>query len=137
MRPDRRLDSDLSLAHALLRVGLGINLFMHGFSRILNLAAFVEHTRTMFAKTWLPLPVVTLTAYTIPFIELLLGAVLILGFLLRPALVTGFLFMFMLTFGICLAQNWSVASEQLVYMIVLGLLLAGARYHRFGLTNRD
>jgi hypothetical protein len=79
MQPDRRLDSDLSLAHALLRVGLGINLFMHGFSRILNLAAFVEHTRTMFAKTWLPLPVVTLTTYTIPFIELLLGAVLILG----------------------------------------------------------
>jgi thiosulfate dehydrogenase [quinone] large subunit len=109
---------------------------MHGFSRITNLAAFVEHMRTMFAKTWLPLPVVTLTAYTIPFIELSLGAVLILGFLLRPAIVTGFLFMFMLTFGICLAQNWSVASEQLIYMILLGLLLAGARYHRFGLTNR-
>lgn len=137
MQPDRRLDSDLSLAHALLRVGLGINLFMHGFSRIPNLAAFVEHTQTVFAKTWLPGPMVTLTAYSIPFIELLLGAVLILGFLLRPALVTGFLFMFMLTFGICVAQNWSVASEQLIYMIILGLLLASARYHRFGLTNRD
>ncbi|MGH8094002.1 MAG: DoxX family protein [Chthoniobacterales bacterium] len=124
---------DLSLAHAFLRVGLGINFFMHGLSRLPNLPAFLSHTQDMFAKTWLPLPLVTATAYTMPFIELLLGVSLILGLLLRPVLVAGFIFMFMLTFGVCLAQIWSVASGQLLYMVVLGLLLAGARYHRFGL----
>ena len=67
------------LAHALLRVGLGINFFMHGLSRIPHLAAFVNHTEKMFAKTWLPLPVVIATGYTIPFIEVALGAALILG----------------------------------------------------------
>ena len=126
---------DLSLAHALLRFGLGINFLMHGLSRVPNLAAFVDHTEKMFAKTWLPLPVVIATGYTIPFIELALGAALILGLFLRPVLVVGFLFMFMLTFGVCLAQNWSVASEDLIYMIALALLLAGARYHRFALDR--
>ncbi len=133
MQSDSQLTKDLALAHALLRAGLGINLFMHGFSRVPNLATFVAHTHEMFAKTWLPGAVVTATGYAIPFIELALGAALILGFLLRPVLVAAFLFMFMLTVGVCLAQNWPVASEQLSYMIVLALLLAGARYHRFGL----
>lgn len=127
---------DLSLAHALLRVGLGINFLMHGFSRVPHLAVFVNHTKTMFAKTWLPLPIVTVIGYTIPFVELTLGALLILGLFLRPVLVAGFLFMFMLTVGVCLAQNWSVASEQLIYMITLGLLLAGARYNRFAIGRR-
>jgi thiosulfate dehydrogenase [quinone] large subunit len=125
--------SDLSVAHALLRFGLGINFFMHGLSRVPNLAAFVGHTEKMFAKTWLPMPIAIITAYTIPFIELALGAALILGLFLRPVLVICFIFMFLLTAGVCLAQNWSVASEQLIYMIALALLLAGARYHRFAL----
>jgi thiosulfate dehydrogenase [quinone] large subunit len=124
---------DLSLAHALLRIGLGINFFMHGLSRVPNLAAFVLHTEQMFAKTWLPMPIVIATGYTIPFIELALGAALILGLFLRPVLVAGFLFLFMLTFGVCLAQNWDVATEQLIYMIALAILLAGARYHRLAL----
>jgi thiosulfate dehydrogenase (quinone) large subunit len=124
---------DLSLAHALLRIGLGINFFMHGLSRVPNLAAFVNHTEQMFAKTWLPMTIVIATGYTIPFIELALGAALILGLFLRPVLVAGFLFLFMLTFGVCLAQNWDVATEQLVYMIALAVLLAGARYHRLAL----
>ena len=125
--------SDLYLAHALLRFGLGINFFVHGLSRIPHLAAFVGHNTHMFAKTWLPLPVVVATGYAIPFFELALGAALIVGAFLRPVLVIGFLFMFVLTFGVCLAQNWSVASEQLIYMIALALLLAGVRYHRFAL----
>lgn len=124
---------DLSVAYALLRFGLGINFLMHGVSRIPDLAAFVSHTEKMFAKTWLPLPVVVATGYAIPFIELALGAALILGLFLRPVLVIAFLFMCMLTFGVCLAQNWSVASEELIYMIALALLLAGACYNRFAL----
>jgi thiosulfate dehydrogenase (quinone) large subunit len=127
---------DLSLAHALLRVGLGINFLMHGVSRVPHLAVFINHTKTMFAKTWLPLPIVTVIGYTIPFVELTLGALLILGFFLRPVLVAGFLFIFMLTFGVCLAQNWNVASEQLIYMVTLALLLAGARYHCFAIGRR-
>ncbi|MGA7273599.1 MAG: DoxX family protein [Candidatus Udaeobacter sp.] len=126
---------DLSLAHALLRIGLGINFLMHGVSRLPHLAVFVDHTKTMFAKTWLPLPVATMTGYAIPFVEVALGAFLISGLFLRPVLVAGFLFMFMLTFGVCLAENWAVASEQLIYMIALALLLAGARYHRLALRR--
>lgn len=108
---------------------------MHGVSRLPHLAVFVDHTKTMFVKTWLPLPVATMTGYAIPFVEVALGALLISGLFLRPVLVVGLLFMFMLTFGLCLAQNWAVASEQLIYMIALALLLAGARYHRFALRR--
>lgn len=126
---------DLSLAHALLRIGLGVNFFMHGFARLPALGAFVHHTQETMAKTWLPLPLVTATGYAIPVIELVLGALLLLGFFLRGTLVAAMGFMFVLTFGICLAQNWPVASEQLIYLIALALLLAGARFHRFGITR--
>ncbi len=58
------------------------------------------------------------------------------GLFLRGTLIAGMLFMFLLTFGICLAQNWPVASEQLIYMIAFALLLAGARFHAFALGSR-
>jgi thiosulfate dehydrogenase [quinone] large subunit len=127
--------NDLSLAHGLLRAGLGLNILMHGISRLPNLAGFVAYLEQTMAKTWLPLPLVSATGYAIPFLETLLGGLLLLGFFLRPALVAGLLLMFVLTFGACLAQNWSVASEQLVYVLVYALLLGCLRYDRWSLDR--
>jgi thiosulfate dehydrogenase [quinone] large subunit len=127
--------NDLSLAHGLLRVGLGLNILMHGISRLPNLAGFVAHLEQTMARTWLPLPLVSATGYAIPLLETLLGGLLLLGFFLRPALVAGLLLMFVLTFGACLAQSWSVASEQLVYVLVYALLVGGLCYDCWSLDH--
>jgi thiosulfate dehydrogenase [quinone] large subunit len=54
---------------------------------------------------------------------------------LRFALVLGSLFMIVLTLGVCLAQNWTVAAEQLIYMFVFAALLASARFDRYSLDG--
>ena len=129
--PNEQSARDFSLAHALLRVGLGLNLFTHGLVRLPDLAAFAAHTRQTMAQSLLPAPLVVAASYAIPVVELTTGALLLLGLFLRPALVLGFLLLFVLMLGICLAQNWTVAAEQLVYMLVLAALLATARHDRY------
>ncbi len=133
--PNEQTARDFSLAHALLRVGLGVNLFTHGLVRLPDLAAFVAHTQQTMAKSPLPRPLVVAAGYAIPFVEITTGALLLLGLFLRPALVLGFLLLIVLMFGICLAQNWTVAAEQLVYMLVLAVLLATARHDRYSLDG--
>lgn len=129
--PNEQSARDSSLAHALLRVGLGLNLFTHGLVRLPDLAAFAAHTRQTMAKSPLPMPLVIAAGYAIPFVEITAGVLLLLGLFLRPALVLGFLLLLVLMLGICLAQNWTVAAEQLVYMLVLAALLATARHDRY------
>ncbi len=127
--------ANFSLAHALLRLGLGMNILMHGVSRLPNFSGFVQHMQQTMAHTWLPMPIVTATGFALPFIEVLLGGLLVLGLLLRPTLVAGLMLMIVLTVGVCLAQNWPVASEQLIYMFVYAALLAFLRYDRFSLDT--
>ena len=125
--------SNFMIAYTLARVGFGINLFAHGLSRIGAISAFAESLRNMFPKTWIPLPLVTAAGYAIPPIELTIGALIIVGLLLRPALIVGMLLMWLLTFGTCLLQQWSVASEQLIYMAFYAGLIACARFNGLSL----
>jgi thiosulfate dehydrogenase [quinone] large subunit len=127
--------SDFVIAYALARVGFGINLFTHGLSRIGAIPAFEESLGNMFSKTWIPLPLVTAAGYAIPPIELTIGALIILGLLLRPALTIGMLLMWLLTFGTCLLQQWSVASEQLIYIAFYAGLIAYAQFNHFSLDT--
>src|SRR5438552_15052475 len=79
--------ADISLAHGLLRLGLGVNILMHGVSRLPDLAGFTHRLEQTMSSTWLPLPLVAATGYTLPFAELILGGLLTIGFSLRPTLV--------------------------------------------------
>lgn len=133
--PNEQPNRDFSLAHALLRLGLGVNLCTHGLVRLPQLATFAGHAQQMMAKSWLPLWLVTAVAFVIPFVELSTGALLILGLFLRFALVLGSLLMIVLTLAVCLAQNWTVASEQLIYMFVFAILLATARHDRYSIDG--
>jgi len=126
--------SDFVIAYTLARVGFGLNLFTHGLARIGAIPAFAGSLQNMFAKSWLPLPLVTAVGFAIPPIEFAIGILIIVGLLLRPALIVGMLLMWVLTFGTCLIQQWSVASEQLIYVAFYAALIAFARYNRFSLA---
>jgi hypothetical protein len=43
--------------------------------------------------------------------------------------------MWLLTFGTCLLQQWSVASEQLIYMAFYAGLIAYAQFNHFSLDT--
>jgi thiosulfate dehydrogenase [quinone] large subunit len=113
-----------ALAFLLLRLTLGLNICMHGVSRIAaGPATFANSLIPMFQKT--PLPVWSVRAFglALPWAEAILGFLLLLGLYTRLALVIGSLLILVLTFGTALRQDWSTAGVQLIYAAVYAALL--------------
>jgi len=113
-------------AYLLLRLLTGLDFFMHGFARIFtgtHLSGFAQGMVKSMAAAPLPPALTLATGYIVPCVELLIGTLLLLGLLTRAALTLAFLLMLVLLFGIGLKQDWSVASQQLLYALVLAILL--------------
>ena len=116
--------SDKPLAYALLRIALGVNFAGHGLIRIYTgVGAFAQTTAEHMAKSPLPHGFVLGFGYVIPWVEAVLGVVLILGLGTRVALVIGAVFMMALTVGVAANQQWDVAGEQLLYSLIFFVLL--------------
>ena len=132
-RPD-----DSSLAYALLRITLGLNIFMHGTSRLLaGIGNFVSGMIKLFQSTVLPTAVVVPFGYALPWLEAGLGFLIIVGFRTREALVAGALLMLALTFfGTALRQDWDVAGVQLLYSAVYAALIAALRYNSLSVDHK-
>ncbi len=121
---------DQRLAYALLRIVVGLNLLMHGISRMLiGPGVFASKLVGQFAHA--PLPVWSLWSFgmVLPAIEALLGLLLLIGLRTRAALVAGSLLIMVLTFGSALVQDWSAAGMQLTYALVYSVLLFLLRYN--------
>ena len=132
----RRLD-DSSLAYALLRVTFGLNIFLHGTSRLLGgIGNFVSGLIKMFQNTVLPTAVVVPFGYALPWLEAALGLLIIVGFRTREALVAGSLLMLALTFGTALRQDWDVAGVQLLYTAIYAALIAALRFNGLSVDQK-
>lgn len=129
------MTTDTQLAHGLARLGLGVNIAIHGFARLPQVAEFAAGMEQKFAATFLPGPLVYVTGYGILIGEAVIGVLLILGFLLRPALVGGTLLMILLLTGTCLLQNWEIAGLQMVYLGFYAVLLATMSHDRYSLDH--
>ncbi|WP_244238076.1 MauE/DoxX family redox-associated membrane protein [Corallococcus terminator] len=127
--------SDASLGHLVLRCVLGVNIAVHGLTRVGNPAAFAEGLVTGFSQTWLPAWSVRGFGFVLPFVELLTGLAVLLGLRLRAALVVGGLTMAALTFGTGVQQKWEIAGLQLFYAFVYAWLLHHASAARFTLDG--
>jgi thiosulfate dehydrogenase (quinone) large subunit len=128
---------DGSLAYALLRVTLGLNIFMHGTSRLMTgIGNFVSGLIKSFQNTALPEAVVGSFGYALPWLEASIGLFLIIGFKTREVLVAGALLMMALTFGTALRQDWEVAGLQLLYSAVYTALIAALRHNSLSLDQK-
>ena len=115
-------------AYVLLRLLTGLDYFGHGFARIFtgtHLAGFAEGMMKSMASTPLPPALTLATGYLVPPVELLIGVLLLAGVATRAALTLALLLMCLLMFGITLKQDWNIASQQLLYGLVLAVLLFG------------
>jgi len=125
-----------SLAYALLRIAFGINFAGHGLVRIYNgVDAFATTTAEHLAKSPLPHSLTFGFSYAIPFLESILGLVLILGIFTRAALVCGAVFMMLLTIGVASNQQWDIASQQLIYSTIFFLLLYLIEHNALAVDN--
>lgn len=128
--------SDYSLGYALLRAMLGVNIAMHGISRILaGVGMFATGLEKEFAATQLPHFAVSAFGHALPWAEATIGLLILIGLATRFALVAGALLMIVLTFGSTLHQDWQIAGLQLIYAIAYALLIAFQRHNSFSLDR--
>jgi thiosulfate dehydrogenase [quinone] large subunit len=120
---------EVALAYFLLRVTIGTNIFIHGLSRILaGPSHFADALVPAFQHAPIPSSFVRLFALTLPYVESVVGLLVLIGIRTRLALVAGSLLILTLTFGATLNQDWESAGLQLIYAIVYASLLA-FRHH--------
>lgn len=135
------MNPDFSLAHLFARLALGLNIAMHGLTRIPKFDAFKAYLAKEFADSPLPAGWVNASAVGIVAAESVIGLLLLLGLFLRPALIAGSLLMLGLLFGVCLIWNWNAAGTQMIYVLFFAGLLATLKYDRFSLdawrSNRN
>lgn len=128
---------DKQLAYLALRLTLGVNIFLHGAIRIFwtGTSQFVEGTVKQFTESPLPEFTVRAFSYAIPFLEVILGGLLILGLLTRWALFFGALLMTALVVGTATRSDWAGLSTQMIYAAIYYLLLLHRAYNFYALDR--
>ena len=125
----------IQLAYLILRLTMGVNMFTHGVARLLDLEKFNMWMIGQFSDTILPEFLVSLSSYMIPFAELIIGVLLILGLFTSRALLLGALLITILVFGSGLQENWNVMSSQMIYAVFFFILSYLIELNRFSLDR--
>ncbi len=120
--------SNHQLAFLLARITLGINFFLHGFVRIPKLEAFASELTQGFKGTMLPLALVEMIAYAIPFIEVILGGFIIFGIFSKKSLAATAIFIMTLITGGAFKEDWGAVGTQMLYALFIFFLLKSLEY---------
>ena len=133
------MTGDLHRAWALLfaRLVLGLIFFMAGVSKVFQLGP-LEHARKYFlpfSDTFLPVWSLWLVGVTIPVIELLAGALLLLGLRVRDALIALGFVLVIVTFGHLLRDPLFNFSGHVIprLALLIFVLWSPREYDRFSL----
>src|SRR6266849_9146605 len=99
---------DTVAAYTILRVSFGANIMLHGVSRIvMGHAAFLAYLTHYFEKaSYVPVGMLSIFATVQPWVELILGLLLMIGLATRFSLIAGGLVILSLVIGTNLAQDW-------------------------------
>jgi len=129
--------SDTVIAYAILRLSFGANILIHGLSRLLNgTPAFLAYLTKYFEHAHLISPgMLPVFAAVLPWVETILGVLLVLGLFSRFTLIVGALVMTALVIGTNLAQDWLVAGLQLPYCFIYYYLLVHLEQNSISLDS--
>ncbi len=122
-------------SYLILRFAVAVSLFGHGLVRIPKLHGFSLWMVKSFEHSVLPPGVVRPFSYALPFAELIVGMLLILGLFTRKALIAGGLMMVILIFGSSMIENWEAIPSQLIHAAFFSVLLNYIRHNSFNLDN--
>jgi thiosulfate dehydrogenase [quinone] large subunit len=129
--------TNLQIGYVFFRVFVGANLFLHGFTRILTgVSAWALPEAVTFTDTFIPMSLVHIALYMIPYVQIFLGTCIVLGKYTRWALLGGLCLFFLLLFGHTVRQNWSGAHIVMHYGLYYWILLALLSQNRLALDNR-
>ena len=132
-----KAESSYRIAYALFRITLGVNMFFHGFMRIISdTSAWVEGQVVTFSDSFLPEVSVRVFLHVLPYYELVLGTLLTLGLFTWWSSIAGALMMLALLFGNTTRQDWGTAGNNMHYTLYFCILIAANAYDSFCLDNR-
>jgi thiosulfate dehydrogenase (quinone) large subunit len=126
---------DRKLAYLMLRFSLGLSILMHGLVRLPHLSAFAGATVKLFAATPLPEIIVRPFAFSLVFLETIIGALLVVGLWTRWALLLGALSMASLIFGTALRSDWDTLAIQLLYASLYAALIAFREHNSYSVDK--
>lgn len=126
-----------SQAYLLARLPIGMSFLGHGLVRIPKISAFAEEMANNFADTLLPHILVLTFGYIHPFVELILGILLLGGIAMRKSSAFGVILMCILIFGSSLIESWSSVSIQMFYGLYFVGLFLWADLNEYSLLNHN
>ena len=121
--------------YLMARLPIAVSALGHGLDRIPKIQVFSDHLVDQFSKSILPLKLVGLFGTTLPFIELGVGILLILGLFTRLACIIGLITMLALIFGSCLLEQWDNVLSQMLYGLYFVMLYYYAFYNRYSFDS--
>ncbi|MGV3588445.1 MAG: DoxX family protein [Adhaeribacter sp.] len=109
----------------ILRLGLGINMLMHGLVRLPKLNAFATKMAAGFEGTFLPTALAKPFLLILPILEFLAGVLILAGGKYgRYGLILCGLILGALLLGTTLKEDWGTAGTQLIYVLATAYGLA-------------
>ncbi len=130
------MENHKELGYLLLRLGLGVNLFLHGIGRFgSNWDKFQGWITSLFADSIIPSSLVTVAGTFIPPTEFLLGLLLILGLKTKWASFGSGLLFINLIFGMSILQKWDIVGLQMTYLLFSFLLLFFLNHNTYSVDN--
>jgi len=135
--PATSRSSDAVIAYTILRVSFGANIMLHGVSRIvMGHAAFLAYLTHYFEKApYFGAGMLSIFATVQPWVETILGLLLVIGLATRFSLVAGGLVILCLVIGTNLAQDWLVSGLQLIYAFLYYYLLVHLNQNRYSIDG--
>jgi thiosulfate dehydrogenase (quinone) large subunit len=135
--PATARSSDAVIAYTILRISFGANIMLHGVSRVvMGHAAFLAYLTHYFEKApYVPAGMLSIFATVQPWVELILGLLLMIGLATRLSLIGGGLVILALVIGTNLAQDWLVSGLQLIYAFLYYYLFAHLDQNRYSIDG--
>ncbi|HWV74904.1 MAG TPA: DoxX family membrane protein [Pseudosphingobacterium sp.] len=129
------MEKNKALAYLFLRLSIGISFLGHGIVRLPKIPAFRNWMIDLFKTSLMPEVFTYLFASILPFVELLLGILLVIGWRTKEAYIIGSSVICALILGSCLIENWEAVAFQLIYALLFFILLCHMEYNKYGLDK--
>lgn len=122
--------------YAILRLTLGAVFLFFGIGKfVAGIAATAQGMEQSFAKTWVPAAMVSGFSTVLPFLEVGLGVLLILGWRTRIAATIAGLLTIQLTVGLVILGSASGVAQNMLYTLGLVALLYLEDDNRFSVDG--
>lgn len=122
------------IAYTILRVALGLNIFLHGIVRIKSgTNTFKNALAEEYKNSMLPVVLVKKFAAVLPATEAMIGFLLFIGFITEPAIIAGSFIMLLLLIGKSVKSDWMVVSLQMIYIAFYSTLEIFLNYNHLSI----